>query len=79
VEFRDGDWCFFVVMAGLVPAIHVFTGCTKDVDGRHKGGHDDVKWPTSHAASMSRNSTGQPWHEAGHDVEKCRRIRSTDA
>ena len=27
-------------MAGLVPAIHVFTWHTKDVDGRHKGGHD---------------------------------------
>jgi hypothetical protein len=31
-------------MAGLVPAIHVF--CTykgKDVDGRHKAGHDDER------------------------------------
>src|ERR1700730_10293982 len=34
----------FPVMAGLVPAIHVFVlpGC-KDVDGRHKAGHDDNK------------------------------------
>jgi hypothetical protein len=33
-------------MAGLVPAIHVFLiSCTeiaKDVDARHKAGHDDV-------------------------------------
>ena len=28
------------VMAGRVPAIHVFAGRAKDVDGRHKGGHD---------------------------------------
>jgi hypothetical protein len=28
-------------MAGLVPGIHVFTGCIKeDVDGRDKPGHD---------------------------------------
>jgi hypothetical protein len=31
----------FFVMAGLVPAIHVFTlGKTEDVDARHKAGHD---------------------------------------
>src|SRR6201996_980340 len=31
-------------MAGLVPAIHVLlrSGCHKDVDGRHKAGHDDL-------------------------------------
>jgi hypothetical protein len=29
-------------MAGLVPAIHVFSLRTsKDVDARHKAGHDD--------------------------------------
>jgi hypothetical protein len=27
------------VMAGLAPAIHVFF-CRKDVDARHKAGHD---------------------------------------
>jgi hypothetical protein len=27
-------------MAGLVPAIHVLTG-KKDVDARHRAGHDD--------------------------------------
>jgi len=27
-------------MAGLVPAIHVFTAKRKDVDARHKAGHD---------------------------------------
>jgi hypothetical protein len=31
------------VMAGLVPAIHVFAASTKeDVDARHKAGHDGV-------------------------------------
>jgi hypothetical protein len=30
------------VMAGLVPAIHDFNAATKDVDARHKAGHDEV-------------------------------------
>jgi hypothetical protein len=29
-----------LVMAGLVPAIHVLSIGKKDVDGRHKAGHD---------------------------------------
>jgi hypothetical protein len=29
-----------VVMAGLVPAIHVLGATKTDVDGRHKAGHD---------------------------------------
>jgi hypothetical protein len=29
------------VMAGLVPAIHVLRQGKKDVDARHKAGHDD--------------------------------------
>jgi hypothetical protein len=30
-------------MAGLVPAIHVFVAPTKkDVDARHKAGHDEL-------------------------------------
>jgi hypothetical protein len=34
--------CFFV-MAGLVPAIHVFVGLNaEDVDARHKAGHDEL-------------------------------------
>jgi hypothetical protein len=28
-------------MAGLVPAIHAFVDLKKDVDARHKAGHDD--------------------------------------
>jgi hypothetical protein len=32
----------YAVMAGLVPAIHALTHGTKDVDARHKAGHDDV-------------------------------------
>ena len=32
----------FIVMAGLVPAIHVFLSRgSEDVDARHKAGHDD--------------------------------------
>jgi len=32
------------VMAGLVPAIHVFLFCTKQgVDARHKAGHDSER------------------------------------
>jgi hypothetical protein len=27
-------------MAGLVPAIHVFSRIKQDVDARHKAGHD---------------------------------------
>jgi 2-oxoglutarate ferredoxin oxidoreductase subunit beta len=30
----------FGVMPGLVPGIHVFLLCGKDVDGRDKPGHD---------------------------------------
>jgi hypothetical protein len=28
-------------MAGLVPAIHVFSAAKQDVDARHKAGHDE--------------------------------------
>jgi len=31
-----------VVMAGLVPAIHVFLAQQQDVDARHKAGHDEA-------------------------------------
>ena len=36
----------FTVMAGLVPAIHVFAAATKqDVDARDKPGHDELnRW-----------------------------------
>jgi len=30
-------------MAGLVPAIHIFFAI-KNVDARHKAGHDDDDW-----------------------------------
>jgi hypothetical protein len=33
----------FSVMAGLVPAIHVFDPWRKFVDARHKAGHDGLK------------------------------------
>jgi len=29
-------------MAGLVPAIHAFSSCGKDVDARHRAGHDEL-------------------------------------
>ena len=35
VLYRVDDWLLFHVMAGLVPAIHGFTGSAKVVDGRH--------------------------------------------
>jgi hypothetical protein len=36
----DDRWC--IVMAGLVPAIHVFNSkLQKDVDARAKRGHDE--------------------------------------
>ena len=39
---RDEMECInFIVMAGLVPAIHVFAAA-KDVDARHKAGHDEL-------------------------------------
>jgi hypothetical protein len=28
-------------MAGFIPAIHVFLAGSKDVDARHKAGHDE--------------------------------------
>ena len=31
------------VMAGLVPAIHVFLFAKQDVDARHKAGHDGAE------------------------------------
>jgi hypothetical protein len=33
--------CPLFVMAGLVPAIHVFLAMSHDVDARHKAGHDE--------------------------------------
>ncbi len=40
-----------IVMAGLVPAIHDFFPCIlkKDVDARHKAGHDEVTAMTTRA------------------------------
>jgi hypothetical protein len=36
-------------MAGLVPAIHVFKQHKKDVDARHKAGHDGAKIKVTNA------------------------------
>jgi hypothetical protein len=35
-------------MAGLVPAIHVFLWHRKDVDARHKAGHDERSERANH-------------------------------
>jgi hypothetical protein len=40
---------FVFVMAGLVPAIHVFLPGREGVDARHKAGHDDsLRWRSVH-------------------------------
>jgi hypothetical protein len=36
------------VMPGLVPGIHVFLRCAKNVDGRDKPGHDGVREQSCH-------------------------------
>jgi len=33
-------------MAGLVPAIRVFSLRKEDVDARHKAGHDELRYKT---------------------------------
>jgi hypothetical protein len=40
------------VMAGLDPAIHVYLDGNKDMDARHKAGHDDLGRVTSAALSV---------------------------
>jgi hypothetical protein len=53
-------------MAGLVPAIHVFLRVTKekkDVDARHKAGHDDGIGQRFHL-SIPRRHRRQPCHRA---------------
>ena len=49
-------------MAGLVPAIHVFPqfGYSKDVDGRHKAGHDEALLTTARIESYSCPSSVSP-------------------
>ena len=39
-----------VASLAYVPAIHVFLCCTKDVDARHKAGHDG-----RYSATVKRN------------------------
>jgi hypothetical protein len=39
-------------MAGRVPGIHDFTDPANDVDGRHMGGHDDVRQPGQYASRI---------------------------
>src|SRR6266849_260977 len=44
---------FLPVMAGLVPAIHVF-GYKEDGDARHEAGHDKKSLPTRVALARAR-------------------------
>jgi hypothetical protein len=37
----SGAFCCGFVMAGFIPAIHVFSCAPQDVDARVKPGHDD--------------------------------------
>ena len=47
---------FVLVMAGLVPAIHVFLASgTKDVDARLKAGHDELNYRSSVTLSEGLN------------------------
>jgi len=47
----------FVVMAGLVPAIHVFAARKQDVDARDERGHDvERSWPRPRAQLLARMS-----------------------
>jgi hypothetical protein len=47
-----------LVMAGLVPAIHVFTALMayEGVDARHEAGHDELKWFSNHENKTPRES-----------------------
>jgi len=50
-------------MAGLDPAIHVFVAVEgkRDVDARHKAGHDDPEnWFSAHQIKQPRNQTTTP-------------------
>jgi hypothetical protein len=39
-------------MAVLVATIHDFTDRAKDVDGRHEGGHDEIRQPVRIASNI---------------------------
>ena len=49
------------VMAGLVPAIHVFTTSRRkrDVDARHNAGHDGVCWKSHRSNSAIKLDVSQ--------------------
>jgi hypothetical protein len=54
-EIRQLSSSEFSVVAGLVPAIHVFVGgkFSKDVDARHKAGHDEPGKPPEFTLAFS--------------------------
>jgi hypothetical protein len=52
--------CCLLVMAGFIPAIHVFLmNRRKDVDGRNKSGHDDY-WRVKAYFSPTLNGGSLP-------------------
>jgi hypothetical protein len=48
--------CVHVVMAGLVPAIHVFATSKKGVDARVKPGHDEFSGADSFRLTYVRSN-----------------------
>ena len=68
---------FAVVMAGLVPAIHVLLAdWRKDVDARHKAGHDGAKKPglvpaSSFGVAFALLASAAPAHA---DLKLCNRM-----
>ncbi len=51
----------FIVMAGLVPAIHVFGAAGKDVDARDKPGHDEEGAPGAGKAGAGATPSSPPY------------------
>jgi hypothetical protein len=46
-------------MAALVAAIHVFRAAIKDMDGRHKAGHDDEERAPLEVRTFCRKAVGE--------------------
>jgi hypothetical protein len=46
----------WLVMAGLVPAIHAFPCAKQDVDARHKAGHDECSYQSGFRKSSTRSA-----------------------
>jgi hypothetical protein len=56
-DAEDSSEVNFAVMAGLVPAIHVFTSSgKKDVDARHKAGHDGANFRRNRQSELDNHA-----------------------